>query len=167
MLAMDEKKKNERALFRKLESRARLMDLFDAAMKSPLPDRKRKLQRLRMYLDEWRRHLAAYFPKLAGPGHSSWVGRKSDEIRTASEFLERSDRWAMEIVERAIEDLRKRQDGEAMRAALRVRVLNEAIPAHVFRHGQLQGISRYEVDVLADRAEDALVDIVEAYGLPL
>lgn len=169
MLAMDEatKKTNERRLFRKLEGRARLMGMADEARRQQLDPKERELQSLRAYLADWRYWQEGYRPKLGAPSMCSWAGKQTPEVHSATEYLERSDKWAMEVIERSVEDLRKRTDGEALRAALRVRLLNESIPAAVFRHGRLAGIAPAEVEALADRAEWALVKIVKAYGLPL
>lgn len=179
MLAMREKKKpvtdieqvlrdaEERRILHKLEVRARLMRMADEARAIQLPPAEREVQRLREYLQDWRARLEAYRPKLGAPSQCSWVSKQSPEVHSAAEYLERSDAWAMEVIERSLEDLRKRDDGHAMRAALMTRLMNLALPARVIRHGRLLGISTAEVDALADQAERALVEIVKVYGLPL
>ena len=132
-----------------------------------LSAQERELGRLRCYLLEWRAHYEAYAPRLGAPDTAGFLAGADIGVSTASEWLERSDKWAMQIIDRAVEDLRKREDGHAMRAALMARLMNLSLPARVIRHGRLLGISAAEVDALADRAERALVDIVKLYGLPL
>jgi hypothetical protein len=143
------------------------MSLSEAARELPLAPEERELQRLRIYLLEWKEHLAAYRPRLGAPGTAGYLVGSDSGVSTASEWLERSDLWAMDVIERGIDDLRKRRDGEALRAALMVRLLNLAIPAAVFRHGRLGGLAPGELDGLADRAEWELVPIVKLLGLPL
>lgn len=143
------------------------MLLAERARAIALPVGDRELQRLRAYLLEWKEYLAAYRPRLGAPGTAGYLVGSDSSVSTASEWLERSDRWAMDLIERAIEDLRKRFEGEAMRAALLVRLLDLAIPAKVFRHGRLGGMTALEVDTYADRAELELIRIVKVLGLPL
>jgi hypothetical protein len=158
---------SSRKLLHKLEARARLMSLADGRAASDLTPERRELLRLREYLLEWKA-LSRSVPAAPGrAGQRRLHGGVDRGVSTASEWLERSDRWAMEVIERAIEDLRKHADGEAMRAALMVRVLNVSIPAKVFRHGRLQKLTPAEADAMADRAELAMVGIVKVYGLPL
>jgi hypothetical protein len=132
----------------------------------PSPEQ-RELGRLREYLLEWKQYLEQYRPRLGAPDSAGFLVGADRGVTTASDWLARSDKWAMEIIERSIDDLRKHPDGEAMRASLLVRVLNVSIPAKVFRHGRLQKLTTDEVDRTADRAELALIRIVKVYGLPL
>lgn len=154
-------------MFRKLESRARLMSLAERARGIELSQEQREIQRLREYLLEWKAYLEAYGPRLGAPDSAGFLAGVDRGCRTASEWLGRSDRWAMEVIERSVEDLRKHPDGEAMRAALLVRLLNLSIPATVFRHGRLGKLAPEEVEGLADKAELTLVGIAKVYGLPL
>lgn len=156
-----------RKLFSKLASRERLRLLVEEARRSNPDPHQLEIERLRIYLREWRAYQQAYWPRLGTGSCSPWVSRATEEIHSASDYLERSDGWAMEVIERSVEDLRKKPDGEALRAALLVRLMNLAIPAQVFRHGRLAEISPGEVESLADLAEIELVGIVKAYGLPL
>jgi hypothetical protein len=158
---------SSRKLLHKLEARARLMSLADQSRFADLPPEHREKLRLREYLLEWKAYLESYRPRLGAPDSANFLVGADRGVSTASEWLERSDRWAMEIIERSIDDLRKRTDGEAMRAALLVRLLNVSIPAKVFRHGRLQKLTPEEVESMADRAEEAMVAIVKLYGLPL
>lgn len=133
-----------------------------------LSPREHELQRLRAYLLEWKAYQEAYRPRQDAPDTASFLVGADCGVSTASEWLERSDEWAMEVIEKAIhEDLLKHPDGEAMRASLLTRLLNVSLPARVFRHGRLLHLPPAEVDAMADRAEATLVSIVKVYGLPL
>ena len=157
-----------RKLFGRLQAKNRLLALLATARDMIVPQRERELQAVREYHREWREFLSSYRTRLGLPSGCSWISKRSEEVRTASEYLERSDRWVMEQVDQAVmEDLVKRTDGEAMRAAVLNRLLNHRMPARVFRSGRLIGVSLEEVDQLADRAEGALVEILKARGVPL
>jgi hypothetical protein len=79
----------------------------------------------------------------------------------------------MAVIDASIDDLTALPDGMTMRAALRVRYLNEGIAPtgelriRVFRSGRLQGMSLEEADRLADAAENCLIPITKRRGLPL
>jgi hypothetical protein len=131
----------------------------------------RELDRLRVYLLEWSQHQYAYSTKPRGLNDSLADYVKSGR-RSASEFLD-TDGWAMSIIDTSINDLIALPDGTLMRAALRVRYLNEGIAPtgelriRVFRSGRLQSMSLEEADRLADTAETSLIPIVKRRGLPL
>lgn len=92
---------------------------------------------------------------------------------TATELFAESDGWAASVLEAAIDDLIEEDNGVLMRAALRVRYLNEGLSPgdgfkiRVFRHGRLLGLSLIECDMLADKAELLLIPLVKRKGLPL
>lgn len=164
MIAMDEQTKNGliTKMMRRLANRERLQQMArEAALPADMPAIDRKVARLREYLSEWVAWQGGYMPPHLGmPRGAGWVSAQSNAT-TASEYLERADRWAMETLHRAIEEgLAGMVDGVQMRAALRLRWLNETVAA-VFRS------NRFDVDTMADRAERALVEIVERRGLPL
>lgn len=131
-----------------------------------------ELARLKGYLVRWAHHQHAY---RAGPERvgNSWLADYcKSRGQTASELMD-SDGWAMSIIDAAIIDLSVQPDGVLMRAALRVRYLNEGITPQgelrirVFRHGRLEGMSVEEADRLADAGELALIPLVKRKGLPL
>jgi hypothetical protein len=101
------------------------------------------------------------------PSMSAYMRGAKAHSATASEYLESSDRWAMEIVDTAIDDLATRPDGVVMRTALRNRLLNETVGARVFRYIRLAEMSTEAIDALADRAEREMVLICKRKGLPL
>jgi hypothetical protein len=131
----------------------------------------RELDRLRVYLLEWSQHQYAYSTKPKGLNDSLADYVKSG-YTTAVE-LYNNDGWAMAVIDASIDDLTALPDGMTMRAALRVRYLNEGIAPtgelkiRVFRSGRLQGISVDEADRLADAAEISLIPIVKRRGLPI
>lgn len=89
------------------------------------------------------------------------------------DYQDRLDRWAREILDASIDDLLELPEGQLMRAALRVRYLNEGVSraagfeVRVFRSGRLEHMTIMQADELADRAELALVPMVKRKGLPL
>ena len=161
----EDPQKRARQTIRRLEGAGRLRALAAAA--PPVPAGQGEIQRLKAYLIDWVKWQQEYRPHLGMPGSSSFAPDMT-AAQTATEYAERSDRWAMEVIQQAVEeDLLERLEGSAMRAALRVRLLNEAVGARVFRHGRLAPLYPHEVDALADRAERELVVIVKRRGLPL
>jgi hypothetical protein len=160
----------ERRTLARLEVRNRLLKLAAEATEKPEGDR--ELERLRAYLLEW---AAGQGKFSAGPGHAK--SQLADYARSsrvyASDWLEDSDGWAMAIIDTAVGDLAKKDDGVAMQAALRLRYLQEGITnekglrIRVFRSGRLQNVSMEDADRLADRAENALLPMVKVKGLPL
>lgn len=174
MLAMDDEQARrqrravEHRLMRRLQARARLVRMLEYAQANPVEATLVELGRMKAYLADWVRWQQDYWPQhLRMPRPPSWAATET-RVRTATEYTERSDRWAMDVVQRAVEeDLLGRPEGSAMRAALRVRWLNEAVGARVFRHGRLAPLYPHEVDALADRGELELVEIVKKHGLPL
>jgi hypothetical protein len=127
----------------------------------------REVERLRVYLYEWVQWQANYQPALGAPRVCAFArGAREDSI-SATDFLERSDKWAMEVIDTAFDDLTRRLDGMQMRVALRMRLLNESAGAQVFRGRSLKDLTPSEIDDLADRAEREMVLIVKAKGLPL
>ena len=155
----------EHRLFRRLQARARLLEL---ARTPPPSAADNELARLKVYLDEWVKwEEGGDASDLAMPQSASFAPDITSAT-TATEYTERSNRWAMEVIQHAVnEDLLERLEGSAMRQALRVRWLNEKVGAKVFRHGRLEPLLLAEVDDLADRAERELVVIVKKRGLPL
>jgi hypothetical protein len=126
---------------------------------------KEEVGRLREYLAMWVEWQRSYSVVRGAPCASSFA-REESGARSASEFLERSDNWAMHLVEASVDDLRKRHDGEIMRTALRMRWLNEVGPSE-FRAIRIDNLSREQADHFADLGERALVDIVKRRGLSL
>lgn len=163
MLAMDQEQKDKvvHRLYRRLQVRERLQAMAQAVRGAAVPERERELERLRDYLSEWVSWQGGYMPAhLGGPRGAGWVSAQSNAT-SATEYLERADRWAMEVVHHAVEEgLAQHPDGVQMRAALRLRWLNERVAA-VFRS------NRFDVELMADRAERALVELVKRRGLPL
>ncbi|OGT57543.1 MAG: hypothetical protein A3E01_08375 [Gammaproteobacteria bacterium RIFCSPHIGHO2_12_FULL_63_22] len=157
-------------LFNRVRGRARLESL---AAESTMKTREQlELERLKAYLLSWATRQADHGPKL-GMTRSSLSDYMKTASPEASELLAQSDGWAMAVVDASIDDLIDKLDGAMMRAALRVRYLNEGlmpgagIKIRVFRSGRLQDLSLMEADNLADRAEIALIPIVKRRGLPL
>lgn len=165
MLAMsiDEKTRNGLVtkLMRKLQARDRLQTMADAVRQQAPDPAGREIERLKEYLSEWVEWQRGYFPPHLTGGHgAAWVSAQSNAT-SASEYLERADRWAMETLHGCIEEgLAMYPEGVQLRAALRLRWLNETIAA-VFRS------NRFDLDEMADRAERALVELVKRRGLPL
>lgn len=126
-----------------------------------------ELGQLRRYLAEWVEWQWQWRPALGFPGVCGFARGAKTETSSASEYLERSDKWAMELIDAAIDDLMRRPDGPAMRCALRATLLNEAVGVKVFRHGRLMEMTPEDVELLADRAEREMVLICKAKGLPL
>jgi len=132
----------------------------------------RELDRLREYLREWSRSERSYGTKSQGLNESFLADYVKSGYRSVATHLV-ADGWAMAILDSSIDDLGSLHDGWAMRAALRVRYLNEGIAPtgelriRVFRSGRLQGMSMEEADRLADMAEIALIPITKRRGLPL
>lgn len=166
----DEKKKMEAKLFRRLQARERLHQLADNP--DPKTPEDIALERLRAYLRDWRGSQPAGF----GPGgeSGSTLGDLVKGSPEAMEMLAESDGWAMAVIDASVDDLTGVPEvGALMRAALRVRWLNEGvsktgeIKIRVFRSGRLQALSLIECDELADRAERALLPIVRRRGLPV
>ena len=170
LAAMDEKTRTGfvTKLMRKLQVRERLLEMAGAARAAlPQDQGARELARLKDYLDAWVQTQEEYFPWLGMPSSTSFAPEQTN-CRTATEYAERSDRWVMMEIHQAIEDdLPARPEGSAMRLALRVRWLNEAVGARVYRAGRLAHLNSGEVDALADRAERELVVIVKKRGVPL
>lgn len=169
-MADDEKRAIEARLFRRLQARARMQGMADEARAgaADLTAAELKLARVREYLSEWvewqRNYLPAQIRSVRGDSRAGWVSNQSSAT-SATEYLERVDHLVMEAVHRAVEDgLALYQDGIAMRLSLRCRWLNEAVGASVFRMTRLAG---RDVDDLADRAEAALVELLERRGLAL
>lgn len=167
----DQKARSAAKLFSKLQARERLKHLADNP--EPKTREESELERLRAYLRMWsERQRDAY--KAAGGADSCLAYYMKSQSPEASELLEQSDGWAMTVIDASVDDLTGvGADGGMMRAALRVRWLNEGlapgseIKIRVFRSGRLQALSLIEADALADRAEVALVPIVKRRGLPL
>jgi len=128
--------------------------------------------RLRDYLLEWSQHQHSYGTKPKNANASTLADFVKSGYRGVEEHLE-TNGWAMSIIDTSIDDLISLPNGGSMRAALRVRYLNEGIAPtgelriRVFRSGRLQGMSLEEADRLADAAELALIPMVIRRGLPL
>lgn len=156
-------------LMRRLECRNRMMDMLERAGPQRPPT---DIERLRMYLVQWADWERGSFEKL-GAGVSDPLAHQPSSANTASDYLERADRWAMGVIEAAIDDLLKNQDGALLRAALRLRYLHEGLeraagqPIRVYRHNRLAGFSLEDIDRMADRAEADLVPLVRKRSLPL
>lgn len=163
---MADNKNNPAKILAKLEARDRLRVMAEAAREPHDSEAERELVVLRSYLLAWKTHQEAYRPRFGFPSSSTFAHHEGPG-RTASEYLEVSDRWAMDLIEHSMEDLAKKPDGLAMVCALRVRLLNEAVKAKVFRHGRLAELEPGEIDGLADAGERELVVIVKLRGLIL
>lgn len=160
-----------RTMFRRLRGRERLMRL--AAESVPKTREELELERLKSYLLEWAdRQKHAYGTR--GSADSCLSEYTKSGSPSASELFEQSTGWAMAILDASMDDLIAiKPDGALMRPALRVRYLSEGIAPggelkiRVFRSGRLEGLSAVAADVLADRAEKALIPITKRRGLPL
>lgn len=161
----EEKRALEAKLFRKLEGRDRLLRLAAAAATEPLPREKWEIQRLRGYLAEWVLFQEQYRVYLGTGRVCTFAQGTTDKVWSATEYLDRSQAKAMVDISTAIEDLSLQPDGSALRAALRVRLLNETVGAKVFRSGRLAVLQPSEVDDLADAAELALIPMLKKKGL--
>lgn len=161
--------KNERAMFRRLQGSERLRALADQSVARTAEER--ELERLKGYLLEWADHQERQVPKL-GYGKSC-LADFSKTSQRASDMLAESNGWAMAVIDACIDDLIELAEGTLMRAALRVRYLNEGLSKEagfkirVFRSGRLESISLEKADALADRAEIALIPNAKRRGLPL
>lgn len=152
----------------RLASRDRLRQMAAAALAgAPVTVEEVELEQVRFYLDAWVLHQALYRPFLGFPAASSFAPDQSN-ARTATEYAERSDAWAMAQVDGAVEeDLPALPEGRAMWLALRMRWLNIRVGPRVFRSNRLTHLDPADVDELADRAERALVALLKARKLPL
>jgi len=168
VLAAREQAANQHRTARRLKAVARLQALLAHAVGMETTE-ERELRRLHEYLLMWKRWTENWEPRLGFPKTVPYVDlmRPSISMDLPREGEEKPDPWAMNIMDTSIDELGKLEDGMAMRAALRVRMLNEAYGIHVFRHGRLQKLKPEDVDELADRAEAALVPIIKAKGIPL
>jgi hypothetical protein len=135
-----------------------------------------ELERLREYLRMWARAERSETELLQAPSAVPYLDSirgTIDGYATSQDYDERLDRWAREILETAIDNLMELPDGADMRAALRVRYLNEGLSREagfrirVFRHRKLESLTLIAVDVLADMAEQALIPMLKRSGLPL
>lgn len=132
----------------------------------------RELDRLRGYLLDWARSQRSYSAQPKGPEGSFLADYVKSGRPSVNESLSITG-WAMQILDASIDDLLALPNGQSMRAALRVRYLNEGIAPtgelriRVFRSGRLQGMSLEEADRLGDCAEIALIPITKRRGLPL
>ena len=160
----------DRVQARRLKVRERLQQ--SAAESVPPTQEQRELQRLLVYLGDWAASEENVQPKLGTSG-SSLADYAKSSSPTMTQLLSSSNAWALGIIDASIADLLGMIDGTKMRAALRVRWLNEGlvreagIQIRVFRSGRLTSMTMEEVDELADRAERALVPICKRKGLPL
>lgn len=159
------KRAEETKLFRKLVARDRLMTMAAEAAQKPLTREAWELQRLKGYLHEWADFQERYRAYLGTGRVCAFAAGNTNPIWEAMEYLEISQRQAMADVGAAIEDLSVLPDGIAMRAALRIRLLHEAVGAKVYRHGRLTELRPSEVEGLADRAELALIPMLKKKGL--
>lgn len=170
MLAAMNKQVKIAGTIRRAAGRARLMSL--AAQSVEMPQEQREIERLRAYLLDWSWRQKEYGPSLGIAGSCLEQYMKSASP-SAMELFAQSDGWAALVVETAMDDLIEESNGVLLRAALRVRYLNEGIAPgegfkiRVFRHGRLLGLSLVECDELADRAEKTLIPIVKRKGLPI
>ena len=156
---------------RKIQEKERLRNLLLVARCGSVIDA--EILRLHEYLYEWAHHQADYRLTNGARGESCLAKYMKSSSPTMSELLDKSNGWAMSVVDSSIDDLVELQDGMLMRSALRVRWLNEGVSrdagvrVRAFRSGRMQSMSMMQVDALADRAELALVPIVKRKGLPL
>lgn len=170
-MAVEQKEKLAHRLFRKLQGRERLQGLAAAAQPSK---ENPELERLKAYLLDWSLHQAEVWRKTNGSHSQSTLAQfmKSDG-QSAIKHLDSSYAWAFSLIDAALDDLLALKEGVLMRAAIRVRYLNEGIDPggerkiRVFRSNRLQLISIEEVDRLADDGENSLISIVKRRGLPL
>lgn len=168
MLEKEHQEAHARRLYSKLESRERMQNLLRAAQ--PMRERP-ELARLRDYLFQWASYERGYQEKLH-IGSSSPFANQPTAVREAGEYLERSDRMAMNVIDAAVLGLVLLPDGWFMHAAVRARYLGEGISKNsglairVYRGGAFREISFVEADMFADRAEEALIPMVRKH-LPL
>lgn len=159
-----EKEAAQRRLFRKLEQRNRLMRLADAG--GPARTREqREIEALKSYIDQWCRWMASGVASSSDfPGSSSFAEPGRSWEHAILDPLDTPNIWAIKIVDAAMTELAGLPDGMRMRAALKVRWLNEVMNAVVFRHSR---IATSEIDDLADAGERAMIPLVKRRGLPL
>ena len=167
---MDEttKKSMVAKLMHGLQIRERFKTMLAAALAAgPATPAEIELARCRDYLDAWSLHQQMYRPRLGAPGSSSFAPDQTS-ASTASEYYERSDAWAMQQVDAAVEeDLPSLPEGRALWLALRMRWLNIRVGPRVFRSNRLTHLDPGEVDELADAAERALIPILKRRKVPL
>lgn len=168
---MSENESSPRGVLRRARGRARLEALASASVEKTREQC--ELERLKTYLLEWsQRQKSGY--SVGGGASTALAQYQKSGSPEATELLKESDGWAMSIIDAAIDSLSTLEDGLMMRAALRVRYLNEGLvpgagelKIRVFRSGRLQDMSLMECDELADRAEISLIPIAKRRGLPL
>jgi hypothetical protein len=160
---------------RRAEGRDRLRRLAEEGM----PERTKEqaeLERLREYLVMWARNEMSTRLHLGAPEGVPYLDSirgTIDGYATGQDYDERLDRWARDIIDTSIDDLMELPDGELMRAALRARYLNEGVSrdagfaVRVFRMKKLEHLSLVQADILADRAEQALIPVLKRRGIPL
>ena len=160
-----------RVQMRRVQARERLQR--SARESSPATREERELARLRVYLADWAEsQIRGVQPKL-GASKSCLADYMKSASPTMTQLLGSSNAWALGVVDASVDDLLSLPDGSRMRAALRVRWLNERVSGdtdteiRVFRSGRLQAMDIREVDDLADRGERALMAICGRRGLPL
>ena len=160
-----------RVQMRKVQGRERLQQ--SARESTPATQEERELARLKVYLGDWaERQVRGGQPKLSAGG-SCLADYMKPSSPTMTQLLGASNAWALGVVDASVDDLLSLPDGSRMRAALRVRWLNERVSGdveteiRVFRSGRLQAMDLREVDDLADRGEHALMPICRRRGLPL
>jgi hypothetical protein len=162
----EEKPRHENYIAR---GRERLRALAEACGLVPA---NRELDRLRAYLLEWSQHQRSFGAKPKGANASTLADFVQSGWRGVEEHLD-TNGWVMEVMDSSIDDLLTLPDGGSMRAALRVRYLNEGISPtgelsiRVFRNKRLEGMSMAEADRLADAAELALIPLVKQRGIQL
>lgn len=151
------------------------MGLLAAA--APMKERP-ELARLRDYLRQWAAYERGY-REFLGAESAEPLAHQPTSASAAGEYLERSDRMAMQAIQLCVDGLLTIPDGLKMVAALRLRYLNEGVKieaaawkagdkvVRVFRSNRLAGFSTARVDELADLAEDTLIPWVRRRGLPL
>lgn len=155
-------------LYRKLESRERLRNLLRDAQ--PMRERP-ELARLRDYLSQWASYERGYQEKLHIHSSSPFANQPT-AVREAGEYLERSDRMAMNVIETAVLGLVLLADGWFMHAAIRARYLEEGVSKtpgegiRVYRAGKFRSLTSEEGEMFADRGEEALIPMVRKH-LPL
>jgi hypothetical protein len=170
MLAAMNKQTKTAGTIRRAAGRARLMSLSSESVE--MPQEQREIERLRAYLLDWSWRQKEYGPSLGIAGSCLEQYMKSSSP-TALELFSKSDGWAALVVETAMDDLIEEANGVLMRAALRVRYLNEGIAPgegfkiRVFRHGRLLGLSLMECDDARRPCREDVDSNSEKKGLPL
>lgn len=160
----------EHRQLRRIRVRERLQQ--SARDSIPATQAERERARLRVYLGDWAASQGKVQQKLSAAGSSLSEYMKSSSP-TMTELLGASNAWALGVVDVAIDELMELPQGSDMRAALRVRWLNEGVSKaaqaeiRVFRSGRLALMTLDQVDDLADQAERALIPICKRKGLPL